>query len=94
MSEQDKCCGAYAKYTGTRRTDGRDQPGEKHHNCPLFILDIKHDKFAIDALKAYAHASRYEYPQLSADILKMLDGVQPAGWDQPRPEMPEEEPWA
>jgi hypothetical protein len=50
------------------RVDRRDNPGQKHHGCEYFVLDLTHDPFAMAALAAYAAACECEYPQLSADL--------------------------
>lgn len=63
----DKTKGIHGKFY-VERTDGRDGPGEKHENCDYYVLDLQHDKYAQDALIAYAKACRYEYPQLAQDI--------------------------
>ncbi|WP_062516469.1 hypothetical protein [Demequina gelatinilytica] len=40
------------RYRVTRR-DGRDAPGEKHHGCRYFVLDLTHDPKAPELLDAY-----------------------------------------
>lgn len=59
------------KFTVTRN-DGRDAPGEKHHNCTYFVLDLRHDPFAIPAIQAYIFACREERPDLAVDLMRML----------------------
>ena len=59
--------GLFHKFNVTR-TDGTSAPGQKHHGCDYFVLDLTHDTFAIPAIKAYAKACRKEYPALAADI--------------------------
>jgi hypothetical protein len=67
----DKTKGLYSKYIAFRR-DGSSGIGEKHHGCPLFVLDLKHDRHAIPAMEAYINACREEYPQLAADLESLL----------------------
>jgi hypothetical protein len=43
----------YHKFNVTR-ADGRDQEGEKHHECKYFVLDVTHDPHALVAVTAYA----------------------------------------
>lgn len=59
--------GLYQKYTVTR-TDGSSGPGGKHEHCDYFVLDWKHDRFAIAAARAYADACESEYPDLAEDL--------------------------
>ena len=65
MSENDQERGLYNKYNVQRRKD----PQGKHKHCSYFVLDLHHDKFAAEALKAYAEACRYEYPLLAAALI-------------------------
>lgn len=64
---QKRATGLYRKFD-VRRADGTDAPGEKHEGCDYFVLDLTHDPFAIQALKAYADACRATYPALAADL--------------------------
>jgi hypothetical protein len=59
--------GLYNKFE-VKRVDGKDNPGEKHHGCEYFVLDVTHDKFAAVALVAYANACASEYPELSKEL--------------------------
>lgn len=59
--------GLYSKFSVTR-ADGRHAPGEKHHACDYFVLDLTHDRHAWPAIAAYANACEAEYPQLAADL--------------------------
>lgn len=59
--------GLFRKYD-VERTDGSSAPGEKHHACEYFVLDLSHDPFAPAALRAYAEACAQEYPALAADL--------------------------
>lgn len=63
--------GVYEKFK-VERTDGRSEPGEKHHGCTYFVLDLNHDKHAIPALRAYAKSCAKEYPELAADLKRAL----------------------
>lgn len=51
------------------RTDGKDAPGEKHHGCAYFVLDLDHDRHAAAAMRAYAAACIETHPALAADLL-------------------------
>lgn len=53
------------------RTDGQSAPGQKHHNCKYFVLDLDHDPYAKAAMIAYATACMNTHPQLARDILAM-----------------------
>jgi hypothetical protein len=50
------------------RNDGKSQPGEKHHSCHYFVLDLVHDKHAANALEAYAESCSADYPALASDL--------------------------
>jgi len=63
--------GLYDKFI-VLRVDRRDAPGEKHHKCRYFVLDVDHDEYALPALKAYAKACKEEYPQLTQDLLQIV----------------------
>lgn len=67
--KSDKEQGMYRKFE-VRRTDGRSEPGEKHHGCEYFVLDVDHDPYAKGAILAYAILCTDTHPQLSADLLK------------------------
>ena len=73
----DKTRGLYRKYQVTR-TDGASEPGGKHEHCEYFVLDLKHDKFATAALKAYEEACCGEYPRLAVDLLKLRAEIEEA----------------
>lgn len=68
MSDQDR--GLYGKYKVERLND---ETG-KHDQCWFFVLDPIHDKFANQALMAYAMACREEYPQLAGDLIDLVLG--------------------
>lgn len=61
--------GLYDKYR-VERTDGQSAPGQKHHECEYFCLDMTHDKHASAALFAYAVSCSEEYPLLSKDLTR------------------------
>lgn len=69
--QQQKERGLYQKIK-IERTDGKSAPGEKHHNCAYFALDLDHDKFALPAIKAYAEACKDEFPALAADLWEWI----------------------
>jgi hypothetical protein len=64
--------GLYNKYV-VKRTDGSSEPGRKHSNCNYFILDLDHDEFARPALIAYAKACIDAYPELYADLIRVIE---------------------
>lgn len=64
----DRETGLYGKYE-VKRLGGT--PG-KHEDCFYFVLDTNHDRFAKQALMAYAMACREEYPQLSDDLIDIV----------------------
>lgn len=68
MSDRNK--GLYNKFK-VERTDGKSAPGEKHHGCEYFVLDLTHDPYALAAIRAYAEECRKEYPFLADDLLDM-----------------------
>ena len=61
--------GLYRKFR-VERTDGKSAPGEKHHGCEYFVLDMDHDDHAKAAIKGYVHSleASNEYPGLAADL--------------------------
>lgn len=67
--------GLFRKFE-VRRVDGSDRPGGKHHGCRYFVLDMRHDPHAMPALRAYALSCAATHPQLSADILAELGGLE------------------
>lgn len=60
----------YAKYH-IERYDLKDLPGEKHHGCDLFVLDLTHDPYAKIAIMAYAGACRATHPRLAEDLERL-----------------------
>jgi hypothetical protein len=75
MTKTKEPLGLYKKFN-VERVDGSSGPGGKHENCEYFVLDIKHDKFAIPAMAAYADACEYEYPELAEDIWNKIQPVE------------------
>lgn len=67
----DKERGLYGKFH-VARVDGSSAPGGKHFGCKYFVLDLTHDKFAVNAIRAYASACNDEYPHLAEDLRKWL----------------------
>lgn len=64
--------GLYDKFS-VKRTDGRDDPGEKHDDCRYFVLDLTHDPLAIPAARAYALSAWIAgYRQLSEDLTELV----------------------
>lgn len=66
-----KTMGLYTKFTVVRN-DGSSEPGAKHDGCEYFVLDLTHDPFATDAIRAYANACELEYPALARDLRAKL----------------------
>lgn len=81
LDQKDGQVGVYNKYENVRRTDQRDQPGEKHEGCAYFVLDITHDPHAVPALRAYAESCRRTHPQLAIDIWDTVGSDPEAGQD-------------
>jgi len=59
--------GIYNKFK-VERTDGKSAPGQKHEKCRYFVLDLDHDRHAIEALRGYALSCNSEYPELAKDL--------------------------
>lgn len=68
----DRERGLYDKFDVTR-LDGTDRPGQKHENCKYFVLDLSHDPYARDAIKAYIKACASDFPALAKDLKELLD---------------------
>jgi hypothetical protein len=66
--------GIHRKYE-VKRTDGSSAPGGKHADCAYFVLDLEHDEFAVAALKAYAKACKATYPDLAADLRRIISNT-------------------
>ena len=64
-----ECDGIYRKYLVKRL---RDREG-KHRRCEYFVLDWKHDPFAVPAARAYADACETQYPELAKDLRENAD---------------------
>lgn len=63
--------GLHEKYK-VERTDGSSGPGKKHDDCPYFVLDLEHDKYAKAALRAYADACKKKNPELAHDLRELM----------------------
>jgi hypothetical protein len=63
----DRRRGLYDKFS-VLRIDGSSGPRGKHNNCDYFVLDLVHDRYARDAILAYAQACVGEYPALAEDL--------------------------
>ncbi len=65
----------YHKFN-VRRTDGKDDPGQKHDGCDYLIVDLNHDEQALAILDfaAYRYAStRPTYAEslrIKADVIR------------------------
>jgi len=63
------------KYS-VRRTDGKDLPGRTHDGCEYFVLDLTHDKYAREALRAYVRSCAMDgYNDLAVDLYNLLTGL-------------------
>lgn len=71
----DRSRGMYGKFR-VERTDGRSVPGQRHHDCQYFVLDIDHDPHAKAALKAYADSCRAEHVLLAQDLDDLVEAGQ------------------
>lgn len=71
----DRTRGLYNKFKTVERTDGQSAPGQKHHGCRYFVIDLDHDQFAGAALCAYANACEEEYPLLAHDLREIRLGA-------------------
>ena len=64
--------GLYQKYR-VERTDGRDKPGEKHHGCKYFVIDLTHDPLAVQVMLEYARLSEeHGNDALASDIRRRI----------------------
>lgn len=82
MSERDikPDNGLERRYAVKRLAD----PEGKHDGCDFFVLDLVHDRFAYNALAAYALACFAEFPQPASDLhsraqsmIATVEGVRP-----------------
>lgn len=69
--------GVFNKFTVTRN-DG--DPTGKHKDCEYFVLDTKHDPFAVYALASYAVACKATHPELSDDMMKRFNIKSLVSW--------------
>jgi hypothetical protein len=83
MEEADKGRGLYQKFH-VLRTDGTSATGGKHENCEYFVLDLTHDPFAYEAIRAYLLQCKREYPKLAADLTQKLIEMQKRDADAKR----------
>lgn len=60
--------GLYDKYRVERLNDDDG----KHDDCRYFVLDIRHDPHAREALIAYVESCKDEYPKLTRDLIAFL----------------------
>ena len=68
----DRTRGYYDKFE-VRRVDGGDEPGERHHGCRYFVLDLTHDLHARTAARAYAGSCGADgYENLAADLFGIV----------------------
>jgi hypothetical protein len=74
--------GLYGKYR-VERIGGT--PG-KHDGCWYYVLDWEHDKYARPALEAYARACQAEYPDLAADLWRIIEGRTAGPFFDPEPD--------
>jgi hypothetical protein len=61
--------GVYRKYLVKRLGDRKG----KHKRCEYFVLDWKHDRFAVDAMRAYANACAVDFPDLARELHQRCD---------------------
>lgn len=80
--EKHRSEGLYSKFE-VRRTDGRSAPGEKHHGCRYFVLDLDHDPHAAPAIEAYAKSCAEVYPALSGDLMTWVESQRACGCRTP-----------
>lgn len=74
-----KTIGLYSKFEVTR-TDGKSEPGQKHHGCEYLVLDMTHDPIAYSAVMAYAESCRKAgYHSLSVDLYAKADQMRANG---------------
>jgi len=64
----------YPKYM-VYRMDGKDNVGEKHEKCDLFVLDLTHDPAAIPAMAMFVTACADDRPALSASVWATFPAV-------------------
>lgn len=94
----DRNRGLYGKFY-VERTDGKSAPGEKHHECEYFVLDLHHDKHAVAAIRAYVLSCRKEFPALADDLIDKIAEVNALcdmaldALRSEKPAIPEESGW-
>jgi len=76
--------GFYDKYRVTR-TDGTDEPGQKHHGCTYFVLDLVHDEVARSIVPVLADAYAAAGLDALARDLRAIPAVLDLVKDRPAP---------
>lgn len=71
MRDHEQDLGLVGKWRVTR-VSGTGTRG-KHTACEFFVLDWKHDRFAVPAARAYADACERDYPELAKDLRAKAD---------------------
>lgn len=60
----------YGKYDVQRCDKAEEDPDSKHYlGCAYFVLDLDHDPYAAEALRAYAVACKDTHPILSEELM-------------------------
>lgn len=68
--------GLYDKFD-VRRTDGRDAPGDKHHDCPYLVMDLLHDPHGRVAGRAYADSAEGDgYYAMAMGIRDLIQNIE------------------
>lgn len=66
--------GLYGKFY-VKRLDGSSEQGARHDGCEYFVLDLTHDPFAWEALRAYSNQCNARYPLLARDLRGKMDEI-------------------
>jgi hypothetical protein len=69
-NDPDSKKGLYPKFAVKRLTKSK-----KHKGCRFFVLDLDHDQFAKEAMKAYAKACTKDYPLLATDLVRVINDI-------------------
>lgn len=64
--------GAFRKYN-VSRADGKDAPGGSHEGDEYFVINLTRDAHAAAAIHAYADSCLTTHPQLSIELVRMLE---------------------
>lgn len=60
----------YGKFDVKRVDNAEEDPDSKHYlGCAYFVLDLDHDLYAAEAIRAYAIACAETHPILSDELL-------------------------